>query len=229
MDLSGVVTVGGLTACGLSGIAGALVGIPMRASRDSAKPAVEDKELRRWATEQAELVPKLWQEPDLQAACGRYIKILGGETQNLLICKHRGEWRSSNDIEELKDLPDQVIFVDPFTVEYSLKHIECYELYDHVFVVDYSGYPGLLQTGMHRDVRWPRDIDTNFVGSMGHIRNTLGQVVLEAVAKAWNVDLESIITENNLEKEPEVKIGSKPSGDLVDRALVINRPKTDES
>lgn len=229
VDLSGVVTVGGLTACGLSGIAGVLVGIPMRASRDSARPVVEDEELRRWATEQAELVPKLWQEPDLQAACGRYIKMLGGETKNLLICKHRGKWYSSNDIEELKDLPDQVIFVDPFTVEYSLKHIEGYKLHDHVFVVDYSGYPGLLQTGMNSDVRWPRDMNTNFVGSMGHIRNTLGQVVLEAVAKAWNVDLESLITGNMLEREPEVEIGSKPGGDLVDRALVINRPEASKN
>ena len=226
VDLSGVVTVGGLTACGLSGIAGALVGIPMRASRDVAKPAVDDDELRRWATEQAGLVSSLWEEPNLQAACSRYIKILGGDTKKLPICKTQGEWCSAEDIRRRQDLPDQVIFVDPFAIEYNLKHVQDYTLYDHVFVVDYSGYPGLLQTGMHRDVRWPGNINTNFVGSMGHIHNTLGAAVLEAVAEAWNVDLEAILATNSLEREPEIKIGSTQNGDLVDRALMITRPPT---
>lgn len=70
-DLSGVVTVGGLTACSMTGIAGILMGVPMRASRDSAKPIVSDSELKRWAEEQSALVPLLWEDESRQAACAQ--------------------------------------------------------------------------------------------------------------------------------------------------------------
>lgn len=224
VDLSGVVTVGGLRACALSGIAGALLGTPMRASRDVAKPIVDEVELARWATEQAGLVPALWEDPTLQAACARYIRMLGGDTVDLPICQNQGQWCSAASVRERSDLPDEVIFVDPFTVEYNLKHIEDYTLLPNVFVVEYSGFPGLLQTGGFRDVRWPRNMNTNFGWGSGSLRNTLGGIILEAVVAVWKVEIESVRAANNLEREPEVRIGTSPAGDVIDRALTIKKP-----
>jgi hypothetical protein len=223
-DLSGVVTVGGLTACGLSGIAGALVGVPMRASRDVAKPIVEDEELRRWATEQADLIPALWEDSNCQAACATYIRLLGGDTRDLPICQLQGEWKSAATIRNIDDLPNQIIFVDRFTVDYTLKHVNDYSLSDSVFVVEHSGYPGLLQSGSHREVRWPGHMNTNYSSELRFFGNTLGGAVLEAIAAAWGVELDVILSSNSVDKESNVKIGTSPTGDLVDQAILITRP-----
>ena len=145
IDLSGVVTIGGLTACSLSGIAGVLKGVPMRASRDTAKPIVDDNELRRWAEEQSHLVPTLWNDPIHQAACAQYIRLCGGDTGNLLICQNKGKWYSASDIRTRTDLPDNIVLLDNFAVDYRLQHIDSYTLNENVFVVHTSGIPGLLQ------------------------------------------------------------------------------------
>src|SRR5262249_44100273 len=102
-DLHGVVTVGGLRACGLSGIVGVLIGQPLRASRDSAKPIVPDAVLKQWAEEQVAIVPRLWTTPERQAACAQYVRLCGGSTQSLPIAIHRGKWVSADDIMKMTD------------------------------------------------------------------------------------------------------------------------------
>ena len=77
-DIEGMVTVGGLASCGLSGIGGILLGQPIKASRDAASPIVPQTVLRRWAEEQSEIVPNLWKMPEDQQACAQYIHLCGG-------------------------------------------------------------------------------------------------------------------------------------------------------
>ncbi|MCP4339541.1 MAG: hypothetical protein GY799_11790, partial [Desulfobulbaceae bacterium] len=103
----------GLTSCSLSGIAGSLIGVPTRASRDSAEPIVKDDELRRWAEEQSALVPALWEDIKSQAACAQYIRLCGGDTGDLPICRNRGGWCSASDIRSRNDIPENVVLLDP--------------------------------------------------------------------------------------------------------------------
>ncbi len=220
-DLFGVVTIGGLNACSLSGIAGVLKGVPMRASRDTAKPIVDDNELRRWAEEQSHLVPDLWNDPVHQAACAQYIRLCGGDTGDLPICQNKGIWYSANDIRKSIDLPDKIVLLDSFVVDYHFQHVGTYTLNENVFVVQYSGIPGLLQCR----VDWPQDISTYFSWGGGGLRVTLGGVVVESLATAWDVDVQSLRKSNSLEKEKDVIIGSSGNGDLKERAVVVSKPQ----
>ena len=54
---------------------------------------------------------------------------------------------------------------------------------------------------------------------------TLGGVVVESIAKAWNVDVQTLSQSNNLEKESDVIIGSASNGDIRERVIVISKPK----
>ena len=154
IDLSGIVTIGGLKSCTLSGIAGVLVGMPLRASRDVAKPIVETDELKRWAQEQSTLVPSLWEEEKTQAACAQNIRLCGGDTGDLPICLNKGNWCSAMQIRSRKDLPNKVVLVDHFSIDYHFEHVEDYTLNDNVFVTQVGGIPGLLQSR----IRWSSPI-----------------------------------------------------------------------
>lgn len=238
LDLSGVVTIGGLTACRLSGIAGVLSGKSMRASRDIAKPIVADIDLRRWAEGQSTLVPKLWDNPRDQVACAQYIRLCGGDTGDLPICQIKGNWYSANEISTRTDLPDAIVLLDDFTVEYNFQRLGSVSLNENVFVVQTSGIPGLLQC----QVDWPHDLNSEFAesprdrrdsqmivkffpGAVRSLQMTLGGVVVESIAKAWNIDVQILYQYNSLERETDVIIGSWANGDLKERALVISKPK----
>jgi hypothetical protein len=220
LDLSGVVTVGGLVACSLSGIAGVLIGVPMRASRDDAIPVVSNDELKRWAEEQSRLVPALWDDPESQAACAQYIRLCGGDTGDLPICQNRGAWCSASEIRSRTDLPDNVVLIDDFTVRFQLKHLDSYVLNENVFVVGTSSIPGLLQSR----VLWPRDTNTDFSSGSSSLPLTLGGAVLESIAHVWGVDVDALSRSSRLHKESDVIIGTTSKGDLEERAIVIRRP-----
>jgi hypothetical protein len=222
VDLSGVVTVGGLRSCSLSGIAGVLAGVPTRASRDAARPVVSTDELRRWASEQATLISAMWDDARDKAACAQYIRLCGGDTGNLPIARFQGGWCSTAGIRSQKGLPDTVILLDDFTVDYRLEHVENYTLNDNVFVVGTSSIPGLLQCR----VPWPRDTHTNFGEASGHLRLTLGGAVLESIAEAWGVDVSVLIGSNDLQRESNVTIGRTEKGELKEPAIVVTKTKT---
>ena len=236
-DLYGVVTIGGLTACRLTGIAGVLSGKSMRASRDTAKPIVADNELKVWAEGQNTLVPKLWDDPKDQVACAKYIRLCGGHTGDLPICQIRDTWYSANDISSRTDLPDVVVILDDFVVDYLSQHVGPVSLNENVFVVQTSGIPGLLQC--QGQVEWPRKVfkDSSrnrdrsqmtvavYSGTVETLHMTLGGVVVESIAKAWNVDVQSLCQHNSLEKESDMIIGSSEYGDVKGRALVVSKPQ----
>ncbi|MCY3868923.1 MAG: ATP-binding protein [Gemmatimonadetes bacterium] len=226
IDLSGIVTIGGLKSCTLSGIAGVLVGMPLRASRDVAKPIVETDELKRWAQEQSTLVPSLWEEEKTQAACAQYIRLCGGDTENLPICLNKGNWYSATQIRSRKDLPHQVVLVDHFSIDYNFEHVEDYTLNDNVFVTQVGGIPGLLQSRVRwTEVHWPQDTNTNFFLGSGSPNLTLGGAVLESIAQAWDLNIKTIVQNNDLEREPKVAIGVTGNGRVLkERAIVVTKP-----
>ena len=219
-----MVTIGGLKSCTLSGIAGVLVGVPLRASRDVAKPIVETDELKRWAHEQSTLVSSLWEEEKAQAECAQYIRRCGGDTGELPICRNKGNWYSATQIRLRKDLSHQVVLVDDFVIDRLLEHVEAYTLNDNVFVTQFSGIHGMLNSPFHwAGDRWPPD--TNFIGEKSYIGITLGGAVLESIAQAWDLDIKTIVQNNDLEREAKIAIGVTGSGRVLkERAIVVTKP-----
>ena len=224
LDLSGTVTVGGLKACTLSGIMGILVGQPTRAARDGATPTVPLAVLKRWAEEQAELVPKLWEKPEDQAGCAQYIRMCGGSTKRLPIAIFRGKWLSYEDLTKIVDPPDVAILIDHFIMEYELKLLKSLKLHDNVFITNTSGWPGLLQSESHDP--WPGDLDTNF--TFGGYRDTaltpLAGAVLDGLAGAWKVTREEVVAANDLKREQDVAVGREEGREITVRAMKIAKP-----
>ncbi len=229
-DLHGVVTIGGLQACSLSGIIGILIGKPLRASRDSAMPLVPEGVLRRWAEEQVELVPRVWSSPNQQSACAQYIRLCGGDTKSLPIAIYRGKWVSADDIAAMSSPPDEAILVDHLTIEYDFGALASYTLEDNVFVTRASGIPGLLGSSSwvapHDDDAWPRGINTDFVEGYGHTFVTLGGAVVEALAAAWAVPISDVLATNDFDRESDVVIAKEGDREIRGRAVRVTKTGT---
>ncbi|MCR6701189.1 MAG: ATP-binding protein [Dokdonella sp.] len=146
--LGGAITVGGFAASPLQGIAGFIAGESTRAARDRAEPVLSEEQLASWASEQATLVPALYEEPESQVSAAQTIRICGGRTGSLPIAKHRGAWVSAIDIERM-ELPDELVIVDFMLLDYELKHVKEFEPAFNVFVTGASGLPVIFQ-GDHK-------------------------------------------------------------------------------
>jgi hypothetical protein len=221
-DHEGVVTVGGLAACGLSGICGVLVGEVQRASRDAAKPIVSDRALRQWASEQVRVIPKLWDTPVEQAACAAYIRLCGGDTGELPIAINQGRWVSAAKIRDMK-LTDEVLLVDHLTMRSRMEVVGGeFELESNVFITAISGLPGLLQT--RGSVRWPRNVNTAFAASSGTPALTLGGAVAEAICDAWGIDARLVARATRLDERRSFRVGTLLGKDLLLAAVQLLRP-----
>lgn len=218
--IGGAVTVGGLTASTLLGIAGFIVGESMRASRDCAEPVLAKDKLAGWASEQAALIPALYAEPELQQSAAQIIRVCGGSTGDLPIAKRNGSWVSAVDIAKMK-LPDELVILDRFTQDYELKHVQNFEPAFNVFITSANGLPSVFQSEHFGSV-----YGMSFNNEDG-VPVTLAGAILEAAATAWDVPASTIAAKNSFEREIDVLVGKASAGDIRTKAYIIRRPKSE--
>jgi hypothetical protein len=216
--LAGAVTVGGFLASRLQGIAGFMIGEATRASRDSATPVMSATQLAAWATEQAAVVPALYQDPKSQASAAQTIRICGGHTGGLSIAKHSEGWVSVLEIASL-NLPDQIVILDWFTSEYELKHAQDIVFDPGVFITNASGLPAVFQE------RNGAVYGSGFNKDNGIPVTLLGAVV-EAAALSWGVELNTVLAANNLKREHDVRIGEVDGKVISTKACIVCKPQT---
>jgi len=216
---AGIVAIGGLASSIVTGICGVLLGRPTRAARDVGEPLASKAALKRWAEEQATLVPHLFGTPEERAACAQNIRICGGDTGELPIAQYRGDWVSAKQVQMMTH-PNYIVFVDPFTIDFELKHVDNYVLEDYVFVTRSSGLPGLFQGSWNHHSTWMR-------GSTAEngLPLSLAGAVIEAIAKSWGVGVEDLRNSSDFNREDDVRIAARNGVEIKARALSIRRPR----
>ncbi len=173
--------------------------------------------LAELAEEQSDIVPILWETPEEQQACAMNIHLCGGSTKNLPIAMFKGQWVSAEKIATMSSPPEPAVIIDPFRIK-DLNVLESYSLVDTVFVTLSSGIPGILHTGPN----WP---ETRLLFKNKFVMNTLAGVVINALCIAWNVSIEDVLQENDLEREEEVIIGKEGKREIKSHALTITKPR----
>jgi hypothetical protein len=106
---AGVITVGGLRASEVEGVAGIFVGSVTRAARDRAVALADDSVIERWSTEQASLIAGVVIGPDRKMSCALEIVERGGFPGNLPIAKWCGVFLDYAMLSNLTDAPDEII------------------------------------------------------------------------------------------------------------------------
>lgn len=228
-SFEGKVTIGGVSASGLSGLLGILVGTSDRASRDVGVPIVSSTKIEEWATSQASLLSKLKLGAITEIECASIVRCLGGNTSNLKIVNHKSGIVS---YEELK-----AIIRETNCNEYLVVHdaaISIYErdnnckisFFDNVIWVS-AGVPGILQTrNVNHYISWPKE--RNLKEEWFHSK-TLEGLTTEAFSEIWKKSVESILAisdESSDEKSYKAVVGKVDGNQvLIDHLDVIRRSK----
>lgn len=208
--LHGCITVGGFLAAKTSGVCGLLVGDTSNAARDTAIPSAPEAVLAQWATEQSSLVPLLYESEEDQAAAAQYIRVCGGSTEDLPIAIFRGAWISANEIKRTP-MPQEIVIISHFTLDYELKYAKDLRLNDNVFVTNSSGIPVPFEFD---GIRYES-------GSMP----SLAGAIIEAIAIPWQISISEIKESNDLERKRKVFVGHYSEGEVHVDAIVLSAPR----
>lgn len=182
--VKGTVTVGGFKASKMTGILGLFIGKEARASRDIGIPYAEGKILQEWATEQAELLKEQFSNPELQVGVSRCIRVLGGDTKDLVIAECKVGYINKVDfLEKIKDKHKEIIIISNSGFSLLKRDYGDIELLDNVFVVDPGIYPIISS---YQWIDWPDHSNDRF-----HAFSLKG-ILEETFAEAWNISLDKL-------------------------------------
>jgi hypothetical protein len=200
----GVVTLGGLKSCGLSGLIGVFVGKSNRASRDIGVPIVPNEKLAKWATDQAEKLATLDLDEVIQIDCASIVRACGGDTNALKVAYHKTGLVNKNRIKRLiKEIGanEFVILQDAAVSNYESDNSCKINFYDHIFWVSMAS-PGILQTREFESFIWWPEIKIEgeyprFEGA------TLEGIIDKALAEIWECSLEELIAASDESTDEE--------------------------
>jgi hypothetical protein len=224
----GVVTVGGLRACRLEGIAGVFVGAPKRASRDAAIPIIPIDLVKKWAATEIKHRQSEGNTSGALASMAGTVVALGVEPQKIPIARAHSGWISLEKIESLAKSIDEFIFASDGYFELFDSHVASIELNKNVLLMP-GGISTVLQ-GESRWIEWPplENIDMSLFRRRYYPRSIQASA-LRALARAWKCTLDDIIKCSTFfkydddENVHEIgKIGGKP---YLEQAEIIRRPK----
>ncbi len=217
-SIEGKVTIGGMQSSGLSGLLGILVGKSDRASRDVGVPIISTAKIKKWASDQANLLPKLNLDYNTEIECASVIRCLGGSTLTLKIAYHK---QGLINYEELKTIIrktnyDSYLVVQDAAISNYERDNNCkINFFDNVIWIA-MGIPGVLQTrNSNHYIDWPED---NSVNEEWFHSKSLEGLTTEAFSEVWkkNIDdIRKISDESSDEKSYEASVG------IVDGKQVI--------
>jgi hypothetical protein len=225
--LSGVVTVGGLRAANLHGLAGIFIGNATKLSRDSAIPIANEVNMAKWASEQAKLICDKVKNPEDQESLSSIIRRLKGETGNLKVAYNAHGWINSQQIIEFHSSHNEILIIDNYELMEEIKKYESIKLNSNVIAVA-GGIQGIL--GKSLDDVWLRPYYLNAHNEEEFDKlffaEGIGGVVLESLAKSWGVTVEKILDASIYRDENAYEIGMIDGRPLkVYTEMIIRKPK----
>lgn len=229
ISLGGAVSVGGLYACSLTGIAGILTGNVLNTARDDALPLVSSTTIANWATEQAKLVPLLYREHEDLMNCAQIIRLLGGDTGDLPIGYYQGRSVSYSDIANDKDLPNEIYLIWDLHLK-KFSQIEGFKPIPNMISGDYIGYPVILQnrSRFFRFSEWPvTSKDEHLSEKTNRFINSLQGAATEAIFQAWGIELKHLKSdyiEELDQRETDVIVGHIGETPVRESVFVIKKP-----
>lgn len=232
---TGIVTVGGLVSCRLTGVGGIFLGSSLTASRQVAIPSVPAETLAAWASEQASLLSCCDELTSEQKAdCAATIRRCGGDTADLPIAETETGWVSYRELGRMDNLPDEVYLLQDaayylLSNPYDAAPIAV-RLHDNVFAVAVS-WPAILQPGSrHPWVDWPPRQKDEVWREWSFAKHSLEGVLIEAVATVWKASIPAVLKASlhSTDKTTyEREIGLMPNGNSIRKNVdILRNPAT---
>jgi hypothetical protein len=222
----GSITVGGLQACGLGGIAGILKGVSTTAARDSAIPVVEGSLLSEWASSQAILLSGLPVEPHRLAQAAEIVRRCGGDTGPMPIVQSAQGWLSAKGVRELMPLPDEVILISELFLRGVEQDLGAVKLLPNVLACS-SGRRAIVSTRAYGTPasEWPDPLRLNDQRFMD--RSNEAEVV-RLLAASWSSSVKEVLAVSDIytdKKSFEREVANAGGKTLVRTVNVVRNPR----
>lgn len=223
----GVITVGGLGACGLQGISGFLMGSPVRASRDSAVPVISIQALRRWAEKERD---KRLEEGHPEVVLERIASVLrslGVDVSSLPVARSKHGWLTSEKIRDLATDLTEAWLVSSLFLESYEKQSGKIELKPEVIVVESGGHTLIASQSLGIHDRWPKAENHEDWGDQKFYAKILSGVAIEALASGWGCPLSDVIKSSSLRNDDEIiqrEVGTFRGEPVVQSVAIIRKP-----
>ncbi len=226
-DSGGVVTVGGLSACGLAGVIGVFVGKPQRAARDAAEPIIPIPVLKEWAQRERDARAGEGHPPEALHSIAQILVSLGVATGELPIARSESGWLTARAIEALAKEVDEVLLVSPYSVDVGGGHGLAVELQKGVLLVENSS---MSIVGFDRRwwFEWPPLDGAKIWGEHEFYARAVQGAVIRALATGWGCSLEQVLEQSFLDSDDETfqrEIGTLAGKPFIeDNVTIIRRP-----
>lgn len=188
----GKVTVSGLRANTISNITGVIVGEPVTASRDLAKPTVPAEVLSAWATEQAKLIGSTRLADETKARAAEVVLECGGKIGSLPIVRWAREWLSAEEFAE-RISNKSTIYVN-FDGEYSYDEYSD-EMHPREFADDFEESMEIVNVPKQdgsiigdRGIKWPA-----MLFGRQSVRNNLSDRIRQIIGEKWGGEVEEFL------------------------------------
>lgn len=214
ISLSGSIVCGGLKSAELYSIAGLMVGVPSRASRDEATPTVGADALAVWASEQARLAHSAYGDWPRRAALrmATVVRAFAGDTGPLPIALSSDGSLSFEEIVIWAAKKHEIILTVLPEWEADLGHYGL-KLSPNVLQTEWSA-PHIT-----RSPNWPMPDSADELDRF----TLLGSVAL-AIARAWGIEVDDLVEEQLPDELAIGELGGKPFMDTY--VIRVSRPST---
>jgi hypothetical protein len=237
--IDGLVAIGGIAACQTVGFTGILNGTSLRAARDEARPNIDRRTLRTWASSQAEKLAAVYSKPQEQLAAAAVVRKCGGDTGPLAIAFYKGRWLSMGDFESLDGFPDEPRLAD-YSILTQWSDRASFKCRDDVFYTAttwhglLAGRGGSFTSGME----WWPDFDDSaqtylylpedvraLDGMKKFFFRMLAGLVAECIAKRWAAPLGDVLKRSTTEytERPEEAVAHLGGEPLTSRVYIMRK------
>lgn len=227
---SGIVTLGGLRSCELTGLIGIFVGKPARASRDIGIPIISLANLEKWSTNQAKHLYDLKLDFETQIECSSVIRVSGGCTGDLKVAYHKTGCLSYPEMKNVisKLNLNQFHIVHDAAISIYERDNDCkIDMNENVIWVR-MGTPGILQTrNPNHFIWWPEK--TAFFGDEKAFSRSLEGLTTKALCEYWKCSLPEITSSSKIssdEKSIEGIVGKNNHEEvIIDHLDIMTKPE----
>jgi hypothetical protein len=225
---AGIVTLGGLRSCELTGLIGLFKGKSDRASRDIGIPIISSNKLKEWSSNQADLLAKLDLGIETQFNCSAVIRVCGGETGSLKIAQHKSGTLNYDEllgIIKQSNLNQYYIVQDAAVSNYERDN-NCKIDFNKDVIWVAMGTPGILQTkSIDYYVWWPEE---KHFGDENSFSSSLEGLTTKALCEHWGCSISEITNSSQIstdEKSIEGVIGLNEDKEvIIDHLDIMLRP-----
>ena len=183
---------GGFRADRLGRIAGVLRGETESVARNSAMPTVPSSALRKWATEQAELLASAQIPDEYKLEAGSLVMLLGGNISDLPIAIRNREYLTLSAVETLLQELNAVEVYEGSEIEYDEEDDvrpkafkNDFEVSETLFLVPGRALTSILEIGKQH---WPECVPELYVEGLPR---SCGDAFEDALKRAWGREPES--------------------------------------